>query len=141
MALYYHPEPGTTVVCDLNSGFKPPEMVKRRPAIIVSPRLKDRPNLCTIVPLSTTAPKKIKPYHYKLHVTPLLPKPYHSPFHWVKGDMLLTISFQRLFLPFNGKDGNGKRIYDVRVIDKADLIKIQKCILHSLGLSSLTDYL
>jgi len=140
MAIQFHPEQGTIVICDFK-GFVPPEMVKRRPAVIVSPRLRNRGKLCAIVPLSTTPPKPIASYHYKLHVDPVLPKPYNANFHWVKADMVYTVSFDRLYLPFDGKDGSGKRNYDVRVIDKSDLIKIQQCLLHGLGLTALTDYL
>ena len=140
MAIKFHPEQGTIVICDFK-GFVPPEMVKRRPAVIISPRLRNRGKLCAIVPLSTTPPKQIASYHYKLHVDPVLPEPYNANFHWVKADMVYTVSFDRLHLPFDGKDGSGKRNYDVRVIDKSDLIKIQQCLLHGLGLTALTDYL
>ena len=34
----YHPEIGTVVICDFN-GYIPPEMVKRRPAIVISPKI------------------------------------------------------------------------------------------------------
>lgn len=140
MAIQFNPEQGTILVCDFK-GFVQPEMVKRRPVVVVSPRLRKRAGLCTIVPLSTTPPKEVAPYHFKLHVTPVLPEPYNADFHWVKGDMLYTVSFDRLFLPFNGKETDGKRKYDVRVIDEADLLKIQQCILHGLGLTNLTAYL
>ncbi len=46
--------------------------------------------------------------------------------------MLYTVSFDRLYLPFEKKGGTGKRIYDIRVLDKADMIKIQQCILHGI---------
>lgn len=140
MSLPYHPEQGTIVICDFKGSIDP-EMNKRRPAIVVSPRLRQRGRLCAIVPLSTTPPSQIMPYHYKLHVEPVLPEPYNARFHWVKADMIYTVSFDRLSLPFNGKDAGGKRNYDVRVIDKADLIKVQECILHGLGLTTLTAYL
>lgn len=140
MSLPYHPEQGTIVICDFKGSIDP-EMNKRRPAIVVSPRLRQRGRLCAIVPLSTTPPSQIMPYHYKLHVEPVLPEPYNARFHWVKADMIYTVSFDRLSLPFNGKDAGGKRVYDVRVIDKADLIKVQECILHGLGLTTLTAYL
>jgi uncharacterized protein YifN (PemK superfamily) len=140
MAIQFHPNQGTIVICDFN-GFVPPEMVKRRPAIVVSPRFRTRNGLCTVVPLSTTPPSEIAPYHFQLHVTPVLPKPYASNFHWVKADMLYTVSFNRLSLPFDGKDASGNRNYDLRVIDEADLLKIQACMLHALGLSRLTDSL
>ncbi|WP_374327294.1 type II toxin-antitoxin system PemK/MazF family toxin [Azonexus sp.] len=140
MAIQFHPEQGTIVICDFN-GFVPPEMVKRRPAVVVSPRLRKRTGLCTVVPLSTTPPEPICPYHFKLHVAPTLAPPYDAPFHWVKADMLYTVAFSRLHLPFNGKDALGKRNYDVRVLDEADLLKIQDCMLHALGLMRLTSYL
>ena len=55
--------------------------------------------------------------------------------------MVYTVSFNRLSIPFSGKGTDGKRIYDLRIIDKADLLKIQECLLHGIGLSSLTEYL
>lgn len=140
MALKFHPEQGTIVICDFK-GFVPPEMVKRRPAVVVSPRLRHRGGLCAIVPLSTTPPEPIMAYHHKLYIEPPLPEPYNAHFHWVKADMIATVSFERLTLPFDGKNNTGKRLYDLRVIDKADLIKIQQAMLHGLGLTALTDYL
>lgn len=140
MALQYHPEPGTIVVCNFR-GFVAPEMVKKRPAIVISPRLRNRGNLCTIVPCSTSEPPRISSYHFKLYVDPPLPKPYDSSFQWIKADMICTVSFDRLNIPFKGKDRSGKRIYDVRIIDKSELIKIQECVLHGIGLSRLTGYL
>ena len=140
MAIHFHPEPGTIVICDF-TGFKYPEMVKRRPAVVISPRVRQRGGLCTIVPLSTTTPLRVAPFHFKLHINPGLPHPFNSPFHWVKADMIYTVSFERLFLLHNGKDKSGKRIYIERVIDEADLVKIRQCILHGLGMTALTDYL
>jgi len=140
MAIQYHPEPGAILICDF-TGFTSPEMVKRRPVIVVSKRLRNRGRLCTVVPCSTTEPTKICDYHFKLHVSPPLPRPYDSSHQWVKADMIYTVAFSRLFLPHNGKDASGKRIYDARIVDKADLIKIQESVLHGIGLSQLTPYL
>ncbi|MCK7581059.1 MAG: type II toxin-antitoxin system PemK/MazF family toxin [Chromatiales bacterium] len=134
MPIRFHPEQGTIVVCDFD-GFKAPEMVKRRPAVVVSPRLRSRGELCTIVPLSTTEPNVIAPYHFRLHVDPPLPAPYNARTHWVKADMLYTVSFARLSLPFDGKDASGRRRTIVRLIDEADLRQIQNCLLHALGLA------
>ena len=141
MAILYHPEPGTIVICDYSKGFVPPEMVKRRPAIIISPRLRKRNGLCSVVPLSTTAPKPIMPYHYKFYIDPPLPSPYNKKVQWVKADMIATVSFTRLYLPFIKKGSNGKRQYDIRVIDAADFLKIQECVLNALGMTNLADYL
>ena len=102
MTIQFNPEQGTIVVCDF-AGFVAPEMIKRRPVVVVSPRLRKRDGLCTVVPLSTTPPKEIAPYHFKLHVAPVLPPPYDEPFHWVKADIIYTLSFNRLHLMFNGE--------------------------------------
>jgi mRNA interferase MazF len=110
MAIPFHPQLGTIVICDFR-GFVVPEMVKRRPAIVISPNFKQREQLCTIVPLSTTPPNPIMPYHYELTLSdPLLPPPYNSRIQWVKADMFATVSFNRLFIPCAGKDKKGKRM-------------------------------
>src|SRR5215217_2612804 len=51
MALTYSVGPGTILRCDYSrGGFQEPEMVKARPAVVLSPRLPHRDSLCTIVP-------------------------------------------------------------------------------------------
>lgn len=67
-----------------------------------------------------------------------MPAPYDSPRMWVKADMICAVSFQRLALPFIGKDPQGKRIYDVRQIAGEDLRRVQVCVLNGMGLSRLT---
>lgn len=141
MALKYHPKTGTIVICDYKTGFIPPEMTKRRLAMVVSPQFKRRNDLCTVIPFSTTIPQQIMPYHYLLALNPTLPPPYNSPNQWVKADMLATVSFKRLSLPFSGKGPNGKRQYIKVVITGYDFKSIQKCMLNAIGLNSLTQYL
>lgn len=133
MGISYHPPRGTILICDF-SGFKPPEMTKRRLVIVISPQISARPWLCTVVALSTTQPKKVMPYHYKFTIDPPLPSPYNSPFQWLKGDMIYSISFDRLNLPFKGKDSAGKRIYDCRIIDEELMKIVQACVLYGLGI-------
>jgi uncharacterized protein YifN (PemK superfamily) len=141
MALKFHPKTGTVVICDYNTGFSPPEMTKRRLAIVVSPQFKTRNNLCTVVPFSTTPPNPVMPYHYLLHLNPTLPPPYNSPEQWVKADMLATVSFSRLTLPFSGKGPDGKRQYIKLVIKGHDFESIQRCMLNAIGLNNLTQYI
>ena len=52
--LKFHPEPGTILICDYSTGFRLPEMVKKRPVVTISPRLKRRDGLITVVPLSVS---------------------------------------------------------------------------------------
>ena len=141
MALTFHPKQGTIVMCDYDLGFKTPEMQKRRPTIVVSPPIGVRARLCTVVPLSLTAPTPKMPYHYELTLAAPLPRPFESPTAWVKGDMVCAVSFERLDLIRLGRDGTGKRQYRTDPIPLADLVNIQKAILSSLGLATLTKHI
>ena len=73
-------------------------MVKTRPVLVVSPRLRRRDNLCTVVPLSTTPPQNQQNYHCRLVLARPLPSPWNAPEHWVKADMMATVAFHRLDL-------------------------------------------
>ena len=141
MPLQYHPRTGTIVICDYNTGFKPPEMTKRRLAIVMSLQFKRRNNLCTVVPFSTTTQTPIMQYHYLLSLNPTLPSPFNSPTQWVKADMLSTVSFDRLSLPFSGKGSDGKRQYIKMVISGHDFKSIQRCMLNAIGLNFLTQHI
>jgi mRNA interferase MazF len=103
---------------------------------VLSPRLRTRGRLCTVVPCSTTPPVPVKEYHHKITISPPLPHPYDEETMWIKADMIYTVSFERLSLPFTGKDESGKRIYDNRKVSDADLLRIQQCALKALGLGT-----
>lgn len=133
MTVKIHPQPGTIVRVDLSEGFRPPEMVKRRPCIVLSPPIWGRAQMCTIVPLSTKDPDPVHPHHLKIRLDPPLPAPYDSPEMWVKGDIVLTVAFHRLRLLFTSKN-NGKREYDVRVLDHETFEQVRHCVRHGLGL-------
>ena len=133
MTVVSHPVQGTIVRVDLSEGFRPPEMTKRRPAVILSPEIPGRPLLCTLVPLSTTPPKPVLAHHMKIVFDPPLPKPYDNPTAWLKGDIVLTVAFHRLRLLFDRWNG-GQRVYDVRVLDAATFGRVQACVRRGLGL-------
>lgn len=128
-----HPLPGTIVRVDLSEGFREPEMGKRRPCVVLSPPIRGRPTMCTIVPLSTTAPNPVLPHHLLIAVDPVLPRPYDSPTMWLKGDIVLTIAFHRLRLLQSGWD-HGQRVYDVRVLEPAVMDQVRACVRAGLGL-------
>ncbi len=133
MTVVTHPVPGTIVRVDLSEGFRPPEMVKRRPCIVLSPPVRGRERLCAIVPLSTTLPNKVERHHLEIEFDPPLPAPYNRPKMWVKGDMVLTVSFHRLRLLFAGREA-GQRVYDVRVLSPQVLEQVRDCVRAGLGL-------
>ena len=133
MTLISHPVPGTIVRVDLSEGFRPPKMVKRRPAIVLSPPIPGRKMLCSIVPLSTSAPDIVLPHHMRLRIEPPLPSPYDSPEMWVKGDIVLTVAFHRLRHLFRRWDA-GQRVYDVRVLDAQTMSAVRSCVRAGLAL-------
>jgi mRNA interferase MazF len=133
MTVINHPPRGAIVRVDLNEGFRSPEMVKRRPCIILSPPIPDRPQLCTIVPLSTSRPNTIRPHHLEISLDPPLPAPYANPKMWVKADIVLTVAFHRLRLLFV-KSSEGQRVYDLRVREPAVFARVQDCVRAGLGL-------
>jgi len=128
-----HPAQGTILICDFD-GFVEPEMIKRRPVIVMSRKIASRPRLCTIVSLSTAEPETILPMHYLLELDPPLPWPYCSPEMWVKGDMIYSLGFHRLFYPRMKKDSTRKRMYDIRTINPDQLACVQKCIMAGIGI-------
>ena len=141
MPVTFHPKPGTIVLCDYDTGFVKPEMVKRRPAVVVSPPISVRAGLCTIVPLSTTPPKPALSYHCMIVVDPPLPDPWTATEMWVKGDMVFAASFQRIDLVRFPKEYGKERKYRLNALPDYDLKRIHGCILCSFGLAHLTKHL
>jgi uncharacterized protein YifN (PemK superfamily) len=139
MPIQYHPKIGTILICDFDSSFKHPEMVKRRPVIVISPQISQRPELCTVVALSTEAPRVKLSYHHELNI--VLPPPWDKGPNWVKGDMVYSMGFHRLDLIRIGRDDNNKRVYDTTTLSAADLKEVRRCVLCALGLSALTKHL
>jgi mRNA interferase MazF len=142
MPITFHPPQGAIVLCDFQTGFKVPEMVKRRPVVIISPPISVRGRLCTIVPLSTEPPNPVMPYHHQLtNLQPNLPAPYDTGPNWLKGDMIVSVSFDRLELFRYGKDRYGDRVYRLESLPPDDWKIVQGCVLSGLGFASLKKYL
>lgn len=130
MALPYYPHRGEVLICDFD-GFQEPEMVKRRPVVVVSPKSSHHRKLCTVVPFSTTAPYPVQSWHYPLpHVQ--VPGLQATAPMWAKCDMLATVAFGRLNKPYV-KTRQG-RAYRELLLAEADMQAIQACIRAYLGL-------
>ncbi len=110
-------------------------MVKRRPALVLSPRLPHRDHLCTVVPLSTTPPPRDLEYVCKVSIPIPLPGRWNAPEMWVKADMLATVCFDRLDLFRTGRDFEGKRKYLHPQLHSKDLERVKLCVLRALGIS------
>lgn len=127
MALKYQPSPRSVVMCDFH-GLNVPEMVKLREVVVLS-RNKN-PKLVTVVPISTTAPQKIEPYHFELSQNT---RPNSQPVRvWVKADMVYTLSIERMEL-YQTKSRRQVRKLKVQV-SQADFEGIRGAVAYALNL-------
>jgi uncharacterized protein YifN (PemK superfamily) len=101
-------------------------MVKTRPVIIVSPNHLPRPGLYTVVPMSTTEPDPVQPYHYCF---PKNPMPQKDGVAWAKCDMVVTVSVDRL-----DRLKIARGTYTIRFVTKEELAAIRDCMKHALGI-------
>lgn len=127
---------GTILLCDYDrGGFQPPEMVKRRPAVVISPRLPHRNGLCTVVPISGDQPPNEVDYVVRLEFGPPLPDPFSYKIAWAKCDMLATVGFARLDLFHTERDQYGKRKYLHPKLSAVDLARVKQGVLCALGMA------
>lgn len=91
--LLYHPRKGSVVMCDF-SGNIVPEIVKKRPVVVITPRLPHRERLATVVPLSTTPPEFLVDYVVKL--SDYYGNDPQKPQQYAKCDLVCSVSFSRL---------------------------------------------
>ncbi|MCB1386198.1 MAG: type II toxin-antitoxin system PemK/MazF family toxin [Nitratireductor sp.] len=131
MGIQFFPRAGQVLVCDFR-GFEAPEMIKRRPVIIISPRLPNRGEIVTVVPISTTEPLRELPFTVRLS------KNYHPDEDdglacWAKCDMLMNLSIQRL-------DGFkvGRRRWQYPQLTGDDLQAVRRGVLFGLGMGDLS---
>jgi mRNA interferase MazF len=134
LALQYHPKRGTVILVRFDGAFRVPEMVKPRPCVVISPKMKSRQDLCTVVPLSTTAPAEIAPYHTEIDLEFDLPAPWTSRRCWVKGDMIYSVGFYRADLFRVGRRSEGRRDYLTETLSDVTFAKVQACVLAGLGI-------
>lgn len=141
MSIQAHPDIGTILMCDYGTGFVIPEMVKRRPVVVISPRIAARPGLCTVVPLSLTAPDPVMQFHCQIDLPDQLPDWMQKKDVWVKADMMAAVSLGRLDFIRLAKDKRGRRIYCYAPLSCGHLKKIRASVLAGLGLAQLTKAL
>jgi uncharacterized protein YifN (PemK superfamily) len=132
MPVPFQPKPRTVLYCDFE-GFIEPEMIKRRPVIVLAAH-KRNSKLVTVVPLSTTAPALLETHHVKLLQNPL---PSGQAVEvWAKCDMVAVVSTERLDLIRTGKRlQNGKREYVVPRIGHEQFGAIRMGVVSALGLA------
>jgi uncharacterized protein YifN (PemK superfamily) len=130
--LPFHPSPGDILICDYTTGFKPPEMVKRRLCVVVSPKLKRRNDLTTVVPMSQTQPQPEQEWH---HPIDLVSRSWGHGRRWIACDMLATVAYDRLARPHYRHEVTGIRLFERLALPEADLDAVRRAIMIALGLN------
>ncbi len=100
--LTFQPKPGSVVYCDYR-GFVLPEMVKKRPVIVVS-KHRQNSKLLAVVPISSTPPTNPTDYHVEMDVQ-FCSAHLSIQKCWVKCDMINVVSTDRLNLVRDKKSG------------------------------------
>ena len=134
MALLTYPGPWRIMMCDFDTGFQPPEIVKRRPVVTISRKRNDDAPLCTVIPISSTRPDVIRDFHYLLPADQLPPH-LQGKFqeNWVKIDLIQTVGFFRLDLPWAGRNYMGRRIYFTTPVSQEHRAEIYRRIIERLA--------
>jgi mRNA interferase MazF len=124
--LAFHPHAGTILFCDFKGAIEP-EIGKRRPVLIVQPRLPYRDGLCTVVPLSTKPPIHPQPFHVLLSKD-YLPQKGEPLESWAKCDLVCSVSLKRL-----DRIQVGQRQYIAPKVSAEDLLAVRQGVLAALG--------
>jgi uncharacterized protein YifN (PemK superfamily) len=130
----FQPKSRSVVYCDF-AGYISPEMIKRRPVVVLAAH-KRNSKLVAVVPLSTTRPDPVEEHHYRLLQNPL---PGLSAAEvWAKCDMVAVVSTERLDLIRTGRRlPNGRREYLAPKIGQEQFDEIRRGVAFALGLTRL----
>lgn len=143
MALKFHPDKGTILMCTFPEWHEPPEMVKTRPVVVITPSIKGRGKIVTVAAISTQRPDPVMDYHMQLPKL-MMPKGhfFQGKESWLKGDMVYSVGFERLDrVQLPRPRGQSKRVYHAQVLDLATLNRVTACVLHGLGQARLVPHL
>ena len=117
MPLTFHPSPGAILIGDYGHGapHQPPEMMKVRPVVVISPRRRTS-QIVTVIPLSSAAPEPLQPWHH--HLSTGAYPPARGPM-WAKCDMVAAVSLGRLD---RVKHGGAFQAYQMPAADLAGIL-------------------
>jgi len=130
MAITFVPDAGDVLICDFSTGFKPPEMVKIRRVVVLSPRSRVKfPSTYIVVPISKTPPSAPDGCHCEFAARTYEFFDLVEPV-WAKADMVSCVAHHRLDrIRVNGR-------YSRATIRKPDLHRIRVAVLHALGMEA-----
>jgi len=134
MALHHHPKIGDVLMCSFPDCLRDPEMIKTRPAVVVTKEHRGRPSLCTIVPLSTTRPDPVRDFHVRIDERGL-PRALGRREKWAKCDMLYTLCLDRFDRIRSARNRvTGQRYYETGRITADEIAAVRRAIAFALGL-------
>jgi uncharacterized protein YifN (PemK superfamily) len=140
MALPNAPDRGSIIIVnfELGGGGVGDEMCKpMRPCVVIQNNRLHRARLVTVVPLSTTEPDPVKPWHHLMdhrsfRAWPVGWDEQGTP-RWAACDYVTTVSLDRCVHPYR-KEPYGRRAYTRVFAIKADLTEIERRVKWCLGL-------
>lgn len=98
--------------------------------------------LCLVVPFSMTPPHARVQYQCKVDIGTDPPEPFAGQIKWAKADMINTVCYERLSLPYAGRcPDTRKRKYIKIRLPKAEMHKVRCAMMHGLGLPDLIKHL
>ena len=124
--LKFQPRPGQVLACHFGLGFRQPEMVKTRPVLVVSPKVRVWSGTCLVVPISSTPPAPVLRWHLRLPDTLLPGSNYKEA--WLKGDCAMSVGKHRL-----DRWKAGPRNYVVPEVSPEILAAARMCVRHAIG--------
>jgi uncharacterized protein YifN (PemK superfamily) len=135
MALQFIPHPGTVLICDYDLGrsaVMPPEMDKRRPVVVVSPRRRRVIGPFLVVPFSTSAPLHPDPTHHHIPAGTydFLAQDRDS---WAKCELVSAVAASRLDRLWN------RGAYIAPRVSDADLHAVRLGMIHAIGAAPLLE--
>lgn len=127
-AITFSPVEGTILVCDFSIGFRPPEMIERRPCVVVSKERANR-SLCVVVPISST--ESTNPRAITVPI-PIAKYRFLRKDSWAKCHAPSTVSITRLSMMRDPATGRG---LDTRntMLDSADLAAVRLGVARFIG--------
>jgi uncharacterized protein YifN (PemK superfamily) len=131
----WQPKPGTILACDFGPGKAQPEMWKERKVVVLSPRIKWK-QLCIVVPISGSAPRKRKLYHVELTEEVLDHRFLDEETRtlWAICDCVEHASLRRLR---GWHVGGGQRIF--HQLPEKTLAEIRLGLVHAIGAGEILD--
>lgn len=123
--IQFHPKKGSVLICDFR-GHEIPEIIKKRPVVVITPKLPYRNGLAMVVPLSTTPPEYDVDYVVKLQG--YYGNDINKPQQYAKCDLVCSVSFKRL-----DRVKIGYRRYIMPIVSDDDLRSILQGVKRALG--------